>query len=95
MIIYTPGSWRVNPVHFHDVETLDGALSICRAWDMYDPLLVRETRRSGPSFDEACGNARLMAASPMMYEALKAFEEGSSRAPALMRAALAQVEGES
>jgi hypothetical protein len=90
---YTKGEWKIKP-HCAIVETE----SHCEIAIIYDPSNGRFDT------DEAEANAHLIAASPLMYEALKAFDHYLCAAPPhnlklksyaseLMEKALAKAEG--
>jgi hypothetical protein len=94
---HTPGPWRVDPDHFRDVQTTDGAIEICLAegGEPYGKNLF-----SVPPIEEAHANARLIAAAPDLLEALKAIledmdsEHGTDYDYAKARAAIAKATGE-
>jgi len=68
---WTKGPWRVDPVHWGDIQTLDGELEIGSAWQESNLGEVRQINGRGmPPIEETVANARLIAAAPDLAEAL-------------------------
>jgi hypothetical protein len=67
---YTPGPWNVDPLYPRDIQA--NGCEISTAFDQHQQgELIRIGGKVTADFEEACANARLIAAAPELVEALR------------------------